>query len=175
MFPRTLLRSSLAGRASVVMSSTSSLWPSGGLLSSPVASSSRLLSTSSVDLASGQGSKEVKVKKKSKGAMKIAAKGGKKANQDEDEDDDDSPGPAKNSRGRGVSEDTFALIDDTAAKAEEKMTKVTTWFTEKYDEVTSRGRGKVNGGELVPPSPPLPDHQQFPLRQRPLSGLVVEE
>lgn len=161
ILPRTLARSSLSARAvglSLSSSSSAVVRPSSGLQpSSPVASSSRLFSSTAVDLAAGQGSKEVKIKKKSKGAQKFAKGGKKAAQEDEDDEDDDSPVVPKNARGRGESLDEHALIDNTAAKAEEKMEKVVAWFQEKFDEAVSRGRGKVNGGELAPSSlPPSP-------------------
>lgn len=79
-------------------------------------------------------------------------KGRKGAKEEDGEDEDDEDGPAhssKNARGRGVSEDTDALVQAQVDKASEKMKRIITWFGEKCEEAVSRGRGKVNAGELA--------------------------
>lgn len=148
VIPRSIVRHVLASSSAASVSRPLHLLPS-------VASASRLFSSSPSPSASGQGSRELKIKKKTKGSIKhaeqVSAKKNKKGNkaaQEDDEDDDDFDTGRNNSR-RGVSEDTFALIDAEVAKADEKMGKFTAWLQEKYDESVARGRGKVDASECI--------------------------
>ncbi|KAL7416174.1 ribosome recycling factor domain-containing protein [Mrakia frigida] len=179
--PRTLLRSSFPSRALASSSfpSSSFLRPTSLLQASSTASSSRLISTTPQLLAAGQGSKEIKSKKKSKGSMKYEAKvkGGKKGalEEEEEEEDEDSgiPHSNKNSRGRGVSEDINGHIDAEVEKAQDKMQKVVVWFTEKCEETISRGRGKVNGSALDQVKIVLPKTAEVPGSEVPLNAIAT--
>jgi hypothetical protein len=142
--PRTLLPTSSAARSALSSSSPSSTL------------ALRSISYSPSLFAAGQGSRELKIKKKSKGAVKFAEstgkkgkKGGKAAAEEDDEDDDDAYSPTKGNGQRGATDDIGGKVQEAVDRAEEKMDKFSSWLQEKFDDSVSRGRGKVNASTFT--------------------------
>ncbi|CDZ97373.1 Ribosome recycling factor domain [Phaffia rhodozyma] len=110
----------------------------------------RTFTNSALLQASGQGGREVKAKKKSKGAIKLAEKiaskkKGSKAVEEDEDDDDDDWSQKRTPRSEQIE------VDNTATevkKAGIKMKGFSQWFSEKTQEAIDRGRGKVSSSAL---------------------------
>jgi hypothetical protein len=133
-----------AALASAPVASTSTLGLGGRPLRA--AGSVRLLSTSTVLAAKGQGGREVKAKKAPKAQAGKGGKGKSKAVEEEDEDEDDFDwgGGGKKAPRRTNEPNEADVIEAEVVKAEDKMVKAVAWFADKYGENVARIRGQVS-------------------------------